>query len=171
LKNIELRLIGELMKECRRSDRELAKILGVSQPTISRMIKKLEKEGYISGYSAIPNFEKLGFEILAITFAKLKKPITPTKLEKGRKEAYKWINSESSPAIIGMSGIGCDADRVLITFHEDYSKYFDFYNFLKSQSMVEVDGVKSFLINLKDKNQFLPPSLKYLAGHILERTK
>lgn len=159
------------MKDCRRSDRELAKVLGVSQPTVSRMIKKLEKEGYIAGYSAIPNFEKLGFEILAITFAKLKKPFTPRDLEKGRKEAYEWINRESSPAIIGRSGIGCDADRVLITFHEDYSTYFDFYNFLKSQSMVEVDGVKSFLVNLKDKNQFLPPNLKYLAGHILEKQK
>jgi DNA-binding Lrp family transcriptional regulator len=45
MKDSELRLTAELMKNSRRSDRELAKALGVSQPMISRMIKKLEKEG------------------------------------------------------------------------------------------------------------------------------
>jgi len=45
IKDVELRLISELMKNSRRSDRELAKAISVSQPTVSRMIKKLESEG------------------------------------------------------------------------------------------------------------------------------
>jgi hypothetical protein len=44
MKNIELKLISELMKNSRRSDRELAKAIGVSQPTVSRLIKKLENQ-------------------------------------------------------------------------------------------------------------------------------
>jgi DNA-binding Lrp family transcriptional regulator len=44
VKDAELKLISELMKDSRRSDRELAKAVGVSQPTISRMIRKLEKD-------------------------------------------------------------------------------------------------------------------------------
>jgi DNA-binding Lrp family transcriptional regulator len=56
------------MKDSRRSDRELAKAIGSSQPTVSRMIKKLESEGTIKEYTMIPDFHKLGFEILAITF-------------------------------------------------------------------------------------------------------
>lgn len=53
MKDIEVRIISELMKNSRRSDRELAKAIGVSQPTISRTIKRLEKEGYIREYTMI----------------------------------------------------------------------------------------------------------------------
>lgn len=44
MKDVELKLISELLKNSRRSDRELAKTLGVSQPTVSRTLKRLEKE-------------------------------------------------------------------------------------------------------------------------------
>ena len=44
LKDVELRLVSELMKNSRRSDRELGKAIHVSQPTVSRTIKKLEKK-------------------------------------------------------------------------------------------------------------------------------
>jgi DNA-binding Lrp family transcriptional regulator len=171
LKNVELKLISELMRDCRRSDRELARILGVSRPTVKRMISKLEREGYIQGYSAIPDFSKIGFEILAITFASLKKPYTHEELEKARRDVSQWLNKEDSPAIIGMSGIGIDADRVLVTFHEDYATYHDFVKFIKGQPLVAVEGVKSFLIDLKSRRHFLPLSLRYLSGYILKSQK
>ena len=59
LKRIELRLVAELMKNSRKSDRELAKILGISQPTVTRIRNKLEREGVIREYTAIPDFSKL----------------------------------------------------------------------------------------------------------------
>jgi DNA-binding Lrp family transcriptional regulator len=43
VKDVELKLVSELMKNSRRSDREMARVLGLSQPTVGRMIKKLEK--------------------------------------------------------------------------------------------------------------------------------
>jgi DNA-binding Lrp family transcriptional regulator len=42
MKDIELKLISELMLDSRRSDRELAKVLGVSQPTVSRRARDQE---------------------------------------------------------------------------------------------------------------------------------
>jgi DNA-binding Lrp family transcriptional regulator len=56
-------LLYELIKNSRRSDRDLAKILHVSQPTITRMRKKLETNDFILEYTLVPNFAKLGFEI------------------------------------------------------------------------------------------------------------
>ncbi|MFZ0965605.1 MAG: Lrp/AsnC family transcriptional regulator, partial [Candidatus Bathyarchaeia archaeon] len=60
MKKVELNLISELMKNSRQSDRNLAKVIGVSQPTVTRIRNKLEKEGYIREYTMIPDFSKLG---------------------------------------------------------------------------------------------------------------
>jgi len=69
LKSIDYELLWELLKNSRRSDRELAKALRVSQPTVTRRRANIEKK-FIDGYTAIPKWEKIGFEIVAFTFVK-----------------------------------------------------------------------------------------------------
>lgn len=59
MKNVELKLIPEFMKNSRRSDRELARAIGVSQPTVSRFVDKLEKSGVIRVH-CVPDFNKRG---------------------------------------------------------------------------------------------------------------
>jgi DNA-binding Lrp family transcriptional regulator len=49
-------LLLELLKDSKRSDRELAKVLGVSQPTVSRMRSRLVKEGVIRDFTVVPDF-------------------------------------------------------------------------------------------------------------------
>ena len=70
-----------------------------------------------------------------------------------------------------MKGVGLGADRVLVTFHEDYASYIVFLRFLESQSLVVQKSLSSYLITLNDKNQFLPLSFDYLAGYILKNQK
>ena len=53
LKPLDYELLFELMKNSRRSDRTLVKVLKSSQPTITRKRAKLEKE-LIEGYNAVP---------------------------------------------------------------------------------------------------------------------
>jgi len=67
-KEEKLRILFELIKGARRSDRELAKAVGTSQPTITRKRTKLEKEGFIKEYTVIPDLKKMGYEIIAFTF-------------------------------------------------------------------------------------------------------
>jgi DNA-binding Lrp family transcriptional regulator len=71
LKPIDYKLLFELMKDSHRSDRQIAKALGVSQPTVTRRRGLLEKN-YIEGYTIIPKFGQIGFEIAALTFLKSK---------------------------------------------------------------------------------------------------
>ena len=71
LKPIDYKILFELMKDSHRSDRQLAKSLGVSQPTVTRRRAMLE-ENFIEGYTVIPKFGQIGFEIAAFTFLKSK---------------------------------------------------------------------------------------------------
>lgn len=68
MKKTEVKLTSELIVNSRRSDGELAKAVGVSRPAVSRMIKKLEKEGYIREYTIIPDFQRLIYHLLAFIF-------------------------------------------------------------------------------------------------------
>ena len=70
-KELTKRLLIELLRNSKQSDRALAKKLGVSQPTITRTRAKLEREGFIKHYTIIPDLRKLGFEIFAFTFVKM----------------------------------------------------------------------------------------------------
>ena len=66
-RDIDYKILSELIKNSKTSDRSIAKLLNVSQPTVTRRRDKLEKEGLLE-YTAIPNLEKLGFEIVAFHF-------------------------------------------------------------------------------------------------------
>src|SRR3989304_95214 len=83
MKKTMKRILCELLRDSSKSDRELAKQLGVSQPTVSRLRNRLVEEGLIKHFSVTPDLSALGFEIIAVTnFAsKLSGEIT----EKARK--------------------------------------------------------------------------------------
>jgi DNA-binding Lrp family transcriptional regulator len=86
MKETELRLISELMKNSRRSDRELAKAIGVSQPTVSRTIQRLEKQCVIKEYTMIPDFTKIGYALLTVTLVKHREGPDSKQLEEGAKK-------------------------------------------------------------------------------------
>jgi DNA-binding Lrp family transcriptional regulator len=119
MKKLELKLISELMKNSRRSDRELAKAIGTSQPTVSRLIKKLQKEGCLKEYTVIPDFRKLGYSILAITFLKLKGNIDPNEMDKIRDVVHERMKKTPYDIIMLERGKGLGYDGALISLHEN----------------------------------------------------
>lgn len=66
-----IKLLFALIKNSKRSDRDLAKRLGFSQPTVTRSRKALEKEA-IEQYTIIPNLSYLGFDMIAFTLFRSK---------------------------------------------------------------------------------------------------
>lgn len=165
LKDVELRLIAELMKNSRRSDRELAKAMGVSQPTVSRMIRKLEEEGIIKEYTMIPDFGALGFEIMAQTrFELLEKPL-------GDREKARKTMIDKYPAVIAVEGISEKRNRLFVNFYENYSEYAQAMKVLKSLPYIDVEDIDSFLVNLKDERSYRFLSISTLADHLLQRSK
>jgi DNA-binding Lrp family transcriptional regulator len=156
------------MKNSRRSDRELASALHVSQPTVSRTIKKLEKQGIIKEYTMIPDFSKLGYKILAITLVKLKKPLNQEQIEKTREIAEEGLNAEVLKVIMLERGLGLDCDVVLITYHKDYSSLVKFVAWLRQLDFLAIKDVRNFLVNLDDKVRYRPFTFSALAEHVTQ---
>ena len=66
LDEIDRKLLAELLINSNRSNRELAKAIGVSAATVINHIQRLESAGVITDYSVIVDFERLGFELTVI---------------------------------------------------------------------------------------------------------
>ena len=160
-KELPQQLLRELLKNSKRSDRELAKVLGVSQPTVTRMRTKLVKEGVIKEFTVIPDFAKMGYEIMAICCVKMKTPITKL-TEKGLKWMKKHPNMIFAAAAEGMGKNG-----VIISLHKNYTDFSKFVSESRKYWGEEIEDYSTMLISLKGIIP-RPLSLKYLAE--LEKT-
>ena len=141
-KELPQQLLRELLKNSKRSDRELAKVLKVSQPTITRTRRKLEKNGLIQDYTIIPDFRKLGFEILALTFVKMHADIL---IGETRERAEKY--AEKFPNVIYVSsGKGVGMTGVIISLHKNYTEYYKQVNQLRVDLKDVIEDMQSFLI-------------------------
>lgn len=166
MKELERKLIAELIRNSRRSDRELAKAVGCSQPTVSRMIKRLEKEGYIKEYTMIPEFHRLGYEIMALTFIQNEKKSGMEELEDLRTKGRELEKNSAASALFIMNGIGRDSNRVILSLHESYSSFADFVRLMKQLAAYNVHYVDSFLISTTDKSHSRPLTFAVLGDRV-----
>jgi len=166
MKDIGLKLLAELMKNSKTSDREVATKLGVSQPTVSRIRAKLEKEGYIKEYTLIPDFQKLGFEIMAVTLIKLKKELNEEELERMRKYARDFVDRNPFAFMMALDGHGLGYNRLMISLHENYSDFVQFVKATREVPYGELAAFDSFMISLSSKH-YLPLTFSVVAKHLL----
>jgi DNA-binding Lrp family transcriptional regulator len=170
MKKVELKLISELMKNSRRSDRELAKAVGVSQPTVSRTISRLEKEGVIKEYTMIPDFKKLGYEIIAFTFITISPKLSPREADEARATAQELMKKSPSNIIMLERGVGLNHTGAIISFHRTYSDYARFIQEFRQAATTKAyvhGNIESFLIALSDEVHYRPLTLRVLADHVL----
>jgi DNA-binding Lrp family transcriptional regulator len=159
-----LRLVSEMLKNSKKSDRELAGILGVSQPTVSRTRARIEKE-YINTYTIIPDFQKLGYQIMAFTLAKTKtysEAATATKMMQKTKE---WVAKRPN-IIFASDGEGFGKDLVITSFHKNYSAYAEFMRAFTIELGTALNNVESFLVSIGSGYTLREFDLKYPADDI-----
>ena len=161
LKTLDYELLWELMKNSRRSDRELAKVLGTSQPTVSRRRVIIEKS-FIDGYTAIPKWEKIGFELIAFTFVKHKiKYAKPEVREAGFKKVEEWMMKQPN-VILAIDGQGMGWDGVCVSFHKSYSDFTEFMRKHNSELSDFLIETQSFIADINPTTIRKPFHLKYL---------
>jgi len=158
LKPIDFEILAELIKNPRLSDRQVAKKLHTSQPTITRRRRELEKERLLD-YTANPDFKKLGYEILAVTFGKW----NPQMIGDQKMEAAKTFLSKHPGMIFVSTGQGLGFDRVTISLHKNYSEYGLFMRELREEWEPFLGQPRSFLISLKSDNIPRDLTFKYLS--------
>jgi len=161
-------LLSELMKNSRRSDRELAKAIGVSQPTTTRLRTKLEKEGYIKEYTIIPNFSKIGYTIMALNFVKLDPKLTKNEIEGFLNSHPGTIGKDPFGVVLIQRGMGLGYDAVIVSFHQNYSSYDNFRNYVKHAMGASITEMNVFLINLDEEKNTLPPTFLFLSREMLK---
>ena len=169
LKDIELRLVSELMKNCRRSDRELARLLGTSQPTVSRLIKKLEKEGVIREYAMIPDFSKLGYEIMGITAIRIREHEYEKGFDEIRRITTDIEKSNPYAALMAVNVMDTGKNRLFITLYEDYLSFSNAMRTTKSLPFADTDSLESFLVDLNDETNYRILSMSKAAQHLLRK--
>lgn len=168
MKDIELRVISQLMKNSRRSDRQLAKTLRVTQPTVSRTIRKLEKEGVIREYTMIPNFERLGYKIVAFTLLKLRGQRSPGQLDELRKRTLDYMQHAPAEIALFERGLGAKCDAIEVTFHRDYASFQRLRDRIKRMGIFNEPECMSFLVDLEDEIHFRYFTLATLANEFLD---
>ncbi|MCW4014824.1 MAG: Lrp/AsnC family transcriptional regulator [Candidatus Bathyarchaeota archaeon] len=155
------KLLREYLKDSNRSDREIAKILGVSQPTVSRMKSKLLNDGVLQHFSAIPDLAKMGYEILAFSIVKFNIENIRKHIPEIEKMARGW--AERHPEILFDSraeGMGVNA--ITISVHKNYAEYKNFLADAKNTWGKFMFDVHFILVDLKGGVN-KPFSFKYLA--------
>jgi len=168
IRAVELKLIAELMKNSRRSDRELARAVGVSQPTVSRLIAKLEREGYIREYTMIPDLEKLGYGILAVNLFKYKTSFDAKKIEKAKNILLESFRKGPFEIIMAERGRGVGYDAVMISVHRDYKSFIELVEWARQFPEFELERMESFLVNLADEVHYCSLTFASLAKDIVK---
>lgn len=166
MKDIKLRLLSELLRNSKASDRELATKLGVSQPTVSRIRAKLEKDGYIREYTLIPDFSKLGFEIMAVTLIRLKKQLTKSDINRIWTFAEKFLKENPFAYMMAASGNGLGYEYLVFSLHENYTDFVRFVKATKEVPFAELGAFDSFMISLSTKH-FQPLTFSIIGDYLL----
>jgi len=170
LRDVELKLISELMKNSRRSDRDLAKAIKTSQPTVTRIRTKLEKEGYIKEYSMVPDFAKLGFDVMSVMFAKWEKKLTAEEYEEVIDAGRALSKNRGLSVIMVSRGIGISCDLMIVSLHESYSASQEFVDSFKQFPYSDRLTLQRFLIDMTQDPTYRSLTFSSLAEYIAKST-
>ena len=166
LKNIEVKVIVELMKNSRRSDRELAKAIGSSQPTVSRVIRRLEKEGIIKEYTMIPDFVRLGYQMMGVTFTRAPTIENEEESTELRKSVEELERKRPFASLMAVYGMGCGKEVMFITLYRNYARYAEAIRLARSLPHVDAKEIDSFLVDLNDESNYRLLTMKQVARNI-----
>ncbi len=141
----EKRVLIELLKNARATDREISRKTGLSRPTVAKARKSLEQKSVILGYTTKTRLEAIGLGINAIIFYRWRDYSKTQELE----ETIRFIRSLPEVVLyIQGEGMGSKTD-VIISLHKNLREYEEFIRNLKKQWRDNVEDVEVFLSSME----------------------
>lgn len=129
LDEIDTKILETLQKDCRTTQEQIAKKLGIPKSTIHYRIKRLEKEGIIKGYYAEVDAAKLGKDYIAMTFVRAKFGLT-------YQEKVGRMLSEI-PGVIAVYFVFGEMDFVVLTRSESRDDFIKKLEMMAKMSEIE----------------------------------
>jgi DNA-binding Lrp family transcriptional regulator len=151
LKSIDYQILSELLKNSRRSDRTLAKVVKTSQPTLTRR-------------TAIPKWEKIGFEIIAFTLVRSNvKYANAKKRQLALSKLRKWF-AKQPDVVFAAEGAGAGQDGIFISIHKSYSDFTEFMERHNSELSAFLIESQTIIVSTNPTAIIKPFHFKYLAN-------
>ena len=145
LDDIDRRLLRELLKDSKRSYRELARSIGVSAATVINHVQRLESAGVIRNYTAQLDHERLGYELTVITEITVSKG----KLLETEEEIAKISNACAVYDITGLT------DAMVVAKFKSRKDLSDFTKKLLAMPYVERTNTHVVLTTMKEDFRML----------------
>lgn len=148
LDKIDKQIINTLQENGKITNSRLSKIVGISAPSTLERVKRLEKAGVISHFTAVVNPENIGFTIMAMVSISL----NLSKLSSVADIKLKFLELEEVVECYQITGAN---DFILKVVSKDMKTYARFMN----TKLIQIEGIQSiqssFIIdNVKEKRIF-----------------
>jgi hypothetical protein len=140
-------------------------------PPLAERLPGWRERGVIKEYTVIPDFVKLGYQIMAFTFFNLRKSLTPAEVLEARRIAKDDMRAAPSEMVIFQRGLGLEHDAVVVSFHKDYSDYLEFKKLSERYAFLDIGNTESFIVDLNDEVSYRSLTFANLAIHVLEQKK
>ncbi len=142
LKGRKLDVFLELLRNSGASDREIAKKVSASQPTVTRIRNRLFNEGFIEKYSLQPGVEKLGLKFMVLTFF--------GDMDFKSRKLFRELIKNSGEVVFSAEGEGLkDYSFVVLSLHPDFDFYQSFLGGLRKRLGARSLNASSFFVSRK----------------------
>jgi DNA-binding Lrp family transcriptional regulator len=145
LDEIDLRILGSILKDARKSYRKIADDINVSPPTVLSRVQKLEKGSIIKSYSAVLDHEKLGYDLTAV----IEVTAVKGKITEVQKHISKFPNVCAVYDITGLT------DMIIVAKFRNREELSNFVKKDMSLSYIERTNTHMVLITVKEDFGFI----------------
>jgi DNA-binding Lrp family transcriptional regulator len=145
LDEIDLRILGSILKDARKSYRKIADEINVSPPTVLSRVQKLEKGRIIKSYSAVLDHEKLGYDLTAV----IEVTAVKGKITEVQKHISKFPNVCAVYDITGLT------DMIIVAKFRNREELSNFVKKDMSLSYIERTNTHIVLITVKEDFGFI----------------
>jgi DNA-binding Lrp family transcriptional regulator len=140
LDDIDKKILAELLKDSKRSYRDIARAVGVSASTVINHVNRLESAGVIKDYTVRLDFERLGYELTVIT----EMTVSRGKLLETQEEIAKM------PYVCGVYDVTGEIDSIVIAKFRNRRELSEFPKDLLSMPYVERTNTHVVLNTMKE---------------------